>query len=721
MGDDTGVVFSENTQNVAFTLKIWLDRFTGRNSALPPLDVLVSSVSSAQSLEDRLHWLVDLTQWVRRPGHEQEVHNSNHNHGEDNPDAHLQTGRFRRLFDVLDRNPEWKKQVARTLRSIVRETTALELFCATGLPRQFGLLHEIGQRFRKRVLPAAPDCAELGVLFDRVFSHRHDAEWIQLLDEATLQRLMELLRFEVSEEEKDWNSLGNNLEDALFHITARLEVSGGSLAIRSRIKNRNLRELPFFKIGTILRKAMAARETGDAETWMAELNHLRGQIDACHRAAAEVLDHLEMRGVSTEVVYQLAFIDASLRRFETLLDLAFNPNRAMTDIGALVATLVRENRARESVTDLMRQNFRLMTRKIVERNGETGEHYIARTPKQYAEMLRRAAGGGVIMAFTTWFKVIILNWQLAGLLQGLAASANYAFGFVAIQLTGSTLATKQPANTAPALAARMHHVREPKAMAELVDEIVFLIRSQFASIVGNLALVVPSAFALHLLVLKVRGVPMVSPEHAGRLIHSMSIEGPTILYAAFTGVLLWASSLVAAWADNWFVCNHIGEALETDRRLVRLLGTSRTQRFARFWKRNIAGLAGNISFGFMLGIIPEVARFAGLPLDIRHVTLSSSFLTVSAASLGSAVMLTWPFWLAVIGVLSVGVMNVAVSFSLAMLVAIRARGVQSPERLAIYRAVLQRAAEQPLSFVLPVGGAATAPIPPPDAVPQKAE
>ena len=100
-----------------------------------------------------------------------------------------------------------------------------------------------------------------------------------------------------------------------------------------------------------------------------------------------------------------------------------------------------------------------------------------------------------------------------------------------------------------------------------------------------------------------------------------------------------------------------------------------------------------------------MAECAGIPLEIRHVTLASSQLTLAVGSLGPEEMLTAAFWLAVLGVMSVGVMNVAVSFNLAMLVAIRARGVQSPERRAIYRAVFRRAREQPLSFVLPVGTA----------------
>jgi site-specific recombinase len=46
-------------------------------------------------------------------------------------------------------------------------------------------------------------------------------------------------------------------------------------------------------------------------------------------------------------------------------------------------------------------------------------------------------------------------------------------------------------------------------------------------------------------------------------------------------------------------------------------------------------------------------------------------------------------------------MNLTVSFSLAMFVATRACGIQSPERHAIYAAVAQRVLRHPLSFLFP--------------------
>jgi site-specific recombinase len=119
---------------------------------------------------------------------------------------------------------------------------------------------------------------------------------------------------------------------------------------------------------------------------------------------------------------------------------------------------------------------------------------------------------------------------------------------------------------------------------------------------------------------------------------------------------------------------------------------------------------GNISFGFMLGIIPEVARFAGLPLDIRHVTLSACFLTASAATLGAGILATKAFVLAALGIAGIGLMNLTVSFSLAMLVATRACSIQSPERRAIYGAVARRVMRQPLSFLIPTNAACVAAV-----------
>jgi site-specific recombinase len=676
----------------SFSFRVFLKRFTGLQGALPSLDILASSATPDLPLEERLNWLVDVVQWIRHPGSSAEALPAN---------MSLQSGRLRRFLDVLDRNPEWKIEVARTLRSIVCETRGVALFSETGLPRQFGLLTEIGERLARKFLPSQPGSAELGVLFERLFPYPGDDVWIENLNEAALDRFAALLEHGVGPADTGWNTLAEELEDALACLAAQIRVTGCSTAIRRLLKHQSLRDLAFFKLGASLASTLAALEKGDHAAMAVELNYLHSLIDACYRDRAAALQQLEKTGVSTKVVYHLAFLEAALQRFQELLALAFDPADRLRRSAGFVASLARQNRAQESVIDLLRQNWRLLTRKMVERNGETGEHYIARSRQEYGAMLKSAAGGGVIMAVTSWLKTILLAWSLSPLLLGITASLNYSLGFVAIQLTGSTLATKQPANTAPALAARMHNVRDPAAIEQLVEEIVCLIRSQVASIAGNLALVVPSMLLLHWLIHCWTGGEIMTPEKASNMMQSISILGPSLIYAAFTGVLLWASSLVAAWGGNWFTCHHIGGALAADRRLIRALGPTRTARFARFWTRNIAGLCGNISFGFMLGIIPELASFANFPLDVRHVTLSASFLTAAVATLGISALATKAFGLAALGIAGIGLMNLTVSFSLAMFVATRACDIQQPERRAIYRAVARRAKSQPLSFLFP--------------------
>ncbi len=93
----------------------------------------------------------------------------------------------------------------------------------------------------------------------------------------------------------------------------------------------------------------------------------------------------------------------------------------------------------------------------------------------------------------------------------------------------------------------------------------------------------------------------------------------------------------------------------------------------------------------------------GIPLDVRHVTLSSGTLGGAMPVLGVEFLKTPEFWRAVVGIFFIGALNVGVSFGLALLVAIKARGVNPPQRRAIRRAVRKRFFSSPLSFFFACG------------------
>lgn len=112
--------------------------------------------------------------------------------------------------------------------------------------------------------------------------------------------------------------------------------------------------------------------------------------------------------------------------------------------------------------------------------------------------------------------------------------------------------------------------------------------------------------------------------------------------------------------------------------------------------------------------MPVLAQFFGLPLDVRHVTLATGTLTAAAASLGWDVLTQPGFWLAVVGVAVIGILNVGVAFSCALGLALRARDVPARIRRVVFRAVLRRFSSSPYSFLFPAkpgaGGSKTIPV-----------
>jgi site-specific recombinase len=273
------------------------------------------------------------------------------------------------------------------------------------------------------------------------------------------------------------------------------------------------------------------------------------------------------------------------------------------------------------------------------------------------------------------------------------------------------VATKQPAVTAPALAAKMRDLERPGKMDALVGEAAALVRSQVASVFGNLAAVAPCALGVAALWWFATGQAPLGEAKARQVLQSQSVLGPSFIFATYTGVLLWLSGLFAGWADNAFTLRRLHEAIATNRRLVRRVGARRALERADWWKANIAGLAGNVGLGVLLGLTPELFAFAGIPMEVRHVTLSTGQVAVATFTLGTESLFTAPFWMAVAGLAVIGALNVGVSFTLALRLAMRAVDISAPDRAHVYRAIRQRLVQRPLEFIWPPRDTTAAALP----------
>lgn len=185
------------------------------------------------------------------------------------------------------------------------------------------------------------------------------------------------------------------------------------------------------------------------------------------------------------------------------------------------------------------------------------------------------------------------------------------------------------------------------------------------------------------------------------MLKSLTLLGPTLFFAAFTGILLFASSLVAGWVENWFVYHRLDSALAHNPAIVARLGATRALRWSDWWRRNISGLAANVSLGLLLGLVPTLLAFVGLPVEVRHVTLSTGQLAAAASTLGWASLQQPAFWSCAASLLFIGVLNLGVSFWLALRVALRSRGITLHDRRRLYTAIRARLRQRPRSFLLP--------------------
>ena len=664
---------------------------------------LLGTLDPQAGLVQRHLWLIRLLAWVRG----------------DARSVDLSHSRLGLLLGALEQRPADRAKVVQAWQVLMTSVDATALLADYGFTSRSAFVSELAERLRLKLLPGTPETADAATLFALVFNHPFDAKWIAALPPELLRQLADLLGTEAAPAPADDPACQDNpgdcrqpgapsawqatLMEAINFCASQIRATGFSPELRLRMSAPVRQAGPFHALASDLDALVNAWRVNPQQP-TAECEHallqFQKRLDECRHAAASVYTHLEAHGISVNLVFQLRQLRERVLRIRALLDCLFSPT-PHHDTATLMAHLVTVGQDRLSIRALIAANSSMLAAKVAERSSETGEHYITRNRSEYRQMLRDAAGGGAVMSVTTLLKFVVLSMGLSAFWGGFYAGVNYALSFVLIQLMHWTVATKQPAMTAPAMAAKLKELDHPDAIEGFVDEVAHLVRSQVAAIVGNLALVAPMVVVISTALWFALGRPMIDAATAEHVLHDLTLLGPTALFAAFTGVLLFASSIIAGWAENWFALQRLDSAIRYNPRITAVLGIARADRWATFMRNNISGLTANISLGMMLGLVPAFAAFFGLGLEVRHVTLSTGQLAAAAASLGADIFRQPAFWWCVGALAVTGMLNVGVSFYMAFLLALRAHNVVGVQRSAIYAALRQRLRTRLRSFFLP--------------------
>jgi site-specific recombinase len=600
---------------------------------------------------------------------------------------------------ILEASPEVRDRYRAGIAAILKETNGIALFAQSGLPSDRGLLTEVSDRFFGHVLPAPREDDDLAKLFLRLFPSEREVDRFFSLPSELLDRIAHLSS--PPDDSDAWHPVVEAMLGAFCLIGARVQGLGLSENLRVRSQAGPVQHLPFYRLPRVGDSLVLAIRTRDGVAEAVQLWH--ATLADCHKELRTIVAHLDSRGVNLDVVYALDVIHRSLIRMEAIAAVLTSPIGPRRDATgkSLLREVVHGRLADRSLRSLASNSFRLLARKIVEWAGKTGEHYITTNRAEYFQMWRSAMGGGLLTVGTAAIKLIAMSLHLPLFVEGFLVGTDYAVSFVLMQNYHLALATKQPSMTGAALARIIQNSRGAARSDELFTYVSRIFRSQLAAALGNIVAVCAGSLVFMMLWHQFIGHSFLSDETSWHAVESLNpIHTLTVFYAILTGVILWLSSIAGGWIENWAVYHRLPEAI-AEHRLGEKLEPETLARISNAFSRNIAGWGGSVVLGYMMGMTPVLGKFFGLPLDVRHVTLSTGMLALGAASLGMAVVGKGALIMGTLGIAATFVLNLTTSFYLALRLALRAQDVTRRDHLHLLRMLWNHFLHSPRDFFLP--------------------
>ncbi len=522
------------------------------------------------------------------------------------------------------------------MRSI-RELNFIWFFSQVGLTKETSFFSELSRRLQEQWLPKL----------------RSGQDVVRFLEENFTSPEDELIFSFPEIPSDDMEFLEPQLFESCHILMLRVAGLGLDPLIAEKFSDRNDLLDVFLKLGLYT--------PGDQEIRNG-LNKVRDVLDYIRSLHSE-------QGTSINLTYKLIVIEELLARADILCALLAEIHRPGFKKMFLssIRNIWRQNRESFKIRDFFVLNIERLAYQVTLITSSTGESYISSNRRELVQMWWKAIKGAMVVAVLVFLKVIASKLSYPPLLQFFIYGSIYASGFVVIHLVGGVLATKQPAMTASTIAGELGNVDETEeSFAKVTSTIVRLLRTQIAALLGNYIFAFPIAIFLVFPFLFLEH-PVADFEKAKLLVADLHpFWSLSFIYAATAGVCLFLAGLVAGLADNWFSYQRIAF------RLRHLIGGVRGAGISRWIKANFGIITGNVVLGFMLGGMSSVGRVVGLPLDIRHVTFASAAFGVGW--IHQSERMPWTeFSIIAASVFVMGLVNLAVSFSLSLTVAMQSR------------------------------------------------
>ncbi|MFT5097398.1 MAG: site-specific recombinase, partial [Psychrobacter okhotskensis] len=616
------------------------------------------------------------------------------------------------LIDILRHHPEYGDGLASFVLKLIIQYRQIALYTDTGIMSDQGFFNSLRRLVGHRFLPLLPQEDSVVELVGYLFDKRSDERWLANIDKEKWDELVELIR--VEEAHLDLVATAkNSILNAIIILSYRISGIGlhpDLMESYPQILNYSASFVAQNQEAVLFvnqyRQAHELDTLTDITPEKAvDPAPLLVMIEQCEDIVATVRKRIYKTGISIRLTNMMLRLDQSLQRMRILTELVTDDyNKRDLAVIELIQTLITTANRRYSIGYLIDNNTKLLSRKVTENASRVGEHYISTDKAGYQEMFKKASIGGFIIAFMATTKILAYHLALAPMGRAFINSMIYGLGFVFIHVIRGTVATKQPAMTAAAIASTISDGsgKKSRQLTKLSELVVDILRTQFIAIMGNVMVAIPVALIISFAWLQYTGTPMIDTEKAGHLLHDLDpFRSLALPHAAIAGVYLFLSGLIAGYYDNLAVYNHVGARIQRHKLLKFLLPKSWLQRLGGFVEANLGAIMGNFLFGVFLGSTATIGFIFGLPIDIRHIAFASANLAHGLFNM-PADQISWNvILLSILGVALIGIVNLMVSFSLALFVALRSKEVRFFEWGRLTKLVFGHIISHPSDFFWP--------------------
>ena len=297
------------------------------------------------------------------------------------------------LIATLQQNPDLCQKTAELLAKWLGSLRLYPLLISAGIFSRKGFRDELIARLYEHFNPAYKDPNDLRDVFALLLVNERDARWLREIPEQTWLQLFHLI----------WQKTPVNQRDTLrryvrwegFHAIEMLSIWIAAEALEPDLVRLDPKLLDRDSAFVAFKRETHAWLAAHVQHQAFDDSHLQVMLEQC-RDKVEKLRKLGTgtgAGASMDVAHLLERLDQTFNRIVLLFTTFGDEKPKLANLLTLTGALACATAEQHSVSRLWKRSVGMLARSITQNTSDHGEHYIARSRKEYDGVVQNCVCG----------------------------------------------------------------------------------------------------------------------------------------------------------------------------------------------------------------------------------------------------------------------------------------------------------------------------------------